>query len=111
MNLREVREAASQHLWHHDPSVVVMAEHIFATIDPEPESPITADWLREVWGFEKAEWSKIAYENGHGSMVKVNDDCWHYEDDNFEWPHDLHTRQQFCDLAKALGIPRKDGAK
>ena len=72
---------------------------------------ITADWLREAWGFEKAEWSKIAYENGHGSMVKVNDDCWHYEDDNFEWPHDLHTRQQFCDLAKALGIPRKDGAK
>ena len=82
-----------------------------APIPPSPELPITADWLREAWGFEKAEWSKIAYENGHGSMVKVNDDCWHYEDDNFEWPHDLHTRQQFCDLAKALGIPRKDGAK
>lgn len=73
----------------------------------EDSSPITADWLREVWGFEKAEWSKIAYENGHWSMVKVNDDCWHYEDDNFEWPHDLHTRQQFCDLARCLGIPRK----
>ena len=119
MNLREVREAADRlhNGWHsQSPKLLgdyeTVCDFVLATIDPSPDSsPITADWLREVWGFEKAEWSKIAYENGHWSMVKVNDDCWHYEDDNFEWPHDLHTRQQFCDLARCLGIPRKDGAK
>lgn len=110
MNLREVREAASQHLWHHDPSVVVMAEHILATIDPSPDEPITADWLREVWGFEKVDWSSRTYENGHAAMICWVD-YWNYEDDDLNWPHNLTTRQQFCDLARCLGITRKDGAK
>ena len=37
--------------------------------------------------------------------VKVND--WDCYGDDFELPNLLTTRQQFCDLARCLGIPRK----
>ena len=122
MNLREVREAAEyQKNWYGSAEGgeyifkkhLVMCNYILATIDPSPDEPITEQWLQEEWGFKKAEWSRrIVYENGHASMINVYDNCWNYEDDEFEWPRNLHTRQQFCDLARCLGIPRrKDGAK
>ena len=34
-----------------------------------------------------------------------------FQNVDLNWPHNLTTRQEFCDLARALGIPRKDGAK
>ena len=110
MNLREVREAAERIDASNVKDVDIVCQHIFATIDPEPESPITADWLREVWGFEKVDWSSRTYENGHATMICWGD-YWNYEDDYLNWPHNLTTRQEFCDLARCLGIPRKDGAK
>lgn len=51
-NLDEVRKAAADHLWHHDPSVVAMSQHILATIPANPTAPIDAEWLRECWGVE-----------------------------------------------------------
>ena len=73
MNLREVREAAEyvQGIiagWEHHPDLasepreiidgwrsklLMQSTHILATIDPSPDEPITADWLREVWGAEE----------------------------------------------------------
>ena len=137
MNLREVREAAEyvQGIiagWEHHPDLasepreiidgwrsklLMQSTHILATIDPSPDELITADWLRDVWGWDS-----------HGTMSM------HYDHDQytaFAWrqedglsfvakSHQMRcyttgfpvvTRQQFCDLARALGIPRKDGAK
>ena len=117
MNLREVREAADRlrNGWHSQSSKLLgdyetVCDFVLATIDPSPDAAITAGWLMENWWFKKSEWSRNTYENGHAAMICWGD-YWNYEDDNFEWPHNLTTRQQFCDLAKALGIPRKDGAK
>lgn len=117
MNLREVREAAARlhNGWHsQSPKLLgdyeTVCDFVLATIDPSPDEPITADWLREVWGFEKVDWSSRTYENGHAAMICWVD-YWNYEDDDLNWPHNLTTRQQFCDLARCLGIPRKDGAK
>lgn len=115
MNLREVREAADRlhNGWHsHSPKLLgdyeTVCDFVLATIDPSPDAEITADWLREVWGFEKVDWSSRTYENGHAAMICWGD-YWNYEDDDLNWPHNLTTRQQFCDLARCLGIPRKDG--
>lgn len=138
MNLREVRESAKyvQGIitgWEHHSSLapelceiadawrnklLMQSTHILATIDPEPEAAITAEWLRDEWGWDS-----------HGTMSM------HYDHDEytaFSWREDdgvaivakahqlrcyttgfpINTRQQFTDLARCLGIPRrKDGAK
>jgi len=117
MNLREVREAAELHREGIKADINVVVDFALATIDPSPDELITADWLRDVWGWDS-----------HGTMSM------HYDHDQytaFAWrqedglsfvakSHQMRcyttgfpvvTRQQFCDLARALGIPRKDGAK
>ena len=113
MNLREVREAAERLLGHYDVTVhddAKVAKYAIATIDPSPDAAITAGWLMENWWFKKSEWSRNTYENGHATMICWGG-YWNYEDDYLNWPHNLTTRQEFCDLARCLGIPRKDGAK
>lgn len=137
MNLREVREAAEyvQGIiagWEHHPSLapelceivdawrsklLMQSTHILSTIDPSPGEPITEQWLHEEWGFEGVMDNDkfYLYHDYSHYLIILKDgigvfyfDC----DDGDLWPHDLHTRQQFCDLARCLGIPRrKDGAK
>jgi hypothetical protein len=60
MNLREVREAAARlhNGWHsQSPKLLgdyeTVCDFVLATIDPEPEAGITAEWLREEWGFKE----------------------------------------------------------
>lgn len=69
----------------------------------EDSSPITAEWLREVWG---ADLSLYRIGNINGSFYIDSDG-------SLVWKHvgnetaRLTTRQQFCDLARCLGIPRR----
>ena len=51
MNLREVREAAELHREGIKADIDVVVDYALATIDPSPDEPITADWLREAWGW------------------------------------------------------------
>lgn len=142
MNLREVRQAAEyvQSIiagWEHHPSLapelnemvdewrsklLMQSTHILATIDPSPDEPITSEWLREEWGagmpslldYEEHATSSInqtvVFDNQHGVFVNSGE-YWEYSVCQRSVVL-LSTRQQFCDLARALGIPRrKDGAK
>lgn len=88
-----------------------IATHILATIDHEPELPITADWLREVWGGKDTDdpndypvrQIEFYTHNGSFKMWQYGDEYWLLNEmDKFPF----HTRQQFCDLARALGIQR-----
>ena len=117
MNLREVREAAERIDASNVKDVDIVCQHIFATIDPEPESPITADWLREVWG-----WSSYGTMSMHYDRDEYTAFSWRQEDGLsfvakshqmrcYTTGFPVATRQQFCDLARCLGIPRKDGVK
>jgi len=131
MSLREVREAAirikklgrlipdsSEAIGYSQTrDIHTVVDYALATIDPSPDELITADWLRDVWGWDS-----------HGTMSM------HYDHDQytaFSWRQEdglsfvakshqmrcyttgfpVATRQQFCDLARCLGIPRKDGVK
>ncbi len=124
MSLREVREAAERlhNGWHsHSPKLLgdyeTVCDFVLATIDPSPDSAITADWLREVWG-----WSSYGTMSMHYDHDEYTAFSWRQEDglSFVAKSHQMRcyttgfpvvTRQQFCDLARALGIPRKDGAK
>ena len=129
MNLREVREAAEyvQGIiagWEHHPDLasepreiidgwrsklLMQSTHILAIIDPSPDEPITADWLREVWGAEELNdgvvQARILFSSHppYIGSVELGRDailiC--------ETPTAITTRQQFCDLARCLGISRK----
>ena len=110
MNLREVREAAELHREGIKADINVVVDFALATIDPSPDDPITADWLREDWGLNEycgnmvwGGFRMMPTANGNGRWLPA----W----GTSTFPHMLSTRQQFCDLARALGIPRKDGAK
>ena len=126
-NLDEVRKAAADvqqvtGTWQeseltHEPAIEVLqawknglqrlAAYALSTIPANPMAPITAEWLREVWGFTKAEWSRRdVLENGHAEMTPMKG-FWLYEDDNLAWPHSLTTRHQFTQLAAALGLQPK----
>lgn len=116
MNLREVRQAAERvtelkyRTVYQD--ATVMGHYILATIDPEPEAGITAEWLREEWGFKEYtvydSVTRLRIDIGEIAVwMHPHTDGWDFYGVDFEWPHVLTTRQQFCDLAKALGIPRK----
>ena len=119
MNLREVREAADRlrNGWHsQSPKLLgdyeTVCDFVLATIDPSPDEPITAEWLREVWGFEEysvyGSVTRLCVAVGE-IMVRMHPhtDGWDCYGDDFELPNLLTTRQQFCDLARCLGIPRK----
>ena len=117
MNLREVREAAELHREGIKADIDVVVDYALAIIDPSPDEPITADWLREVWGAEELNdgvvQARILFSSHppYIGSVELGRDailiC--------ETPTAITTRQQFCDLARCLGIsrkqPRKDGAK
>lgn len=129
MNLREVRKMAEDEkklYGYEDGLDLLMCDYILATIDPSPEAAITADWLREE--FPQTELFKY-YENTvaecHVIGMVDTDICLCFEPKNnrvylfdadssrmvMELLH-ITTRQQFTDLARCLGIPRrKDGAK
>ena len=113
MNLREVREAAERIDASNVKDVDIVCQHIFATIDPEPESPITADWLREVWG-----WSSYGTMSMHYDHDEYTAFSWRQEDGLsfvakshqmrcYTTGFPVATRQQFCDLARCLEIPRQ----
>ena len=137
MNLREVREAAEyvQGIiagWEHHPDLasepreiidgwrsklLMQSTHILATIDPSPDEPITADWLREVWGGRKPTPLEQYDHSSSSTEEQVSFDSHNGVFVNFGvfWEYAvcqhcvtiLTTRQQFCDLARCLGIPRK----
>ena len=120
MNLREVRQAATRlhNGWHsQSPKLLgdyeTVCDFVLATIDPEPDAAITSDWLREVWGLKEefnSEAADYVYYDEHGcEFAKFCQYGYVWVMEQPEWPHDLHTRQQFCDIARALGIQRKDG--
>lgn len=113
MNLREVRQAAKQHIWH--PSVVEMSNYILATIDPSPDGNVDSEWLKEEWGawrhmqpassfnltIGKGAIRLIYYFDFDPSKIKWSINT----DDNAMWlPLNIKNRQQFTQLALALGI-------
>ena len=123
MNLREVREwAAMGHDYVRSPVLQNVMQHILATIDTEPDAAITADWLVENYGLERTghspSWCTLTTPDIRYATEYVIAD---FKDDVLSrfvmggkgvmCNGIPTTRQQFCDLAKALGIPRKDGAK
>ena len=95
----------------------IVCQHIFATIDPSPDEPITADWLREVWGwhdngtmsmhYEHDEYTALSWNQNDGLSIVAKS----YQMRCYTTGFPMHNRQQFCDLARCLGITRKDGAK
>jgi hypothetical protein len=128
MNLREVREAAARlhNGWHsQSPKLLgdyeTVCDFVLATIDPEPDSAITADWLREVWGGRKPTPLEQYDHSSSSTEEQVSFDSHNGVFVNFGvfWEYAvcqhcvtiLTTRQQFCDLARCLGISRKDGVK
>lgn len=115
-NLLEVREAASRvnRGWHSrlisDSEIV--CDFVLSIIDPEPDLPITAEWLREEWGLYDTlskDDVRYCYRNQENAELIVDMRQWQdvWVMDVPVWPHDLHTRQQFCDLARCLEIPRQ----
>lgn len=73
----------------------------------EDSSPITAEWLREVWG---AVDGRMPGDLVIGPIVRginkeIGKPYWMVR--SWTITHDLTTRQQFCDLARCLGIPRR----
>ena len=125
MNLREVRAAANGFFTYGSTddlsesaysAAEYIVKYILATIDPEPDAPITADWLREVWGFENIPGEDddeyyLDHNYMHYSILLTESVGTFYFDceDGDAWPHDIHCRQQFADLARCLGLKRKDG--
>ena len=108
MNLREVRDSAERcNDWkfrdvYNDSQT--MAKHILATIDPEPDAITTVDWIQSKYAGQAFE-DEFAFSD-HFHRWK-NGELW--QGKYVRTP--AKTRQQFCDLAKALGLTRKDGAK
>lgn len=96
-------------------------ENILSTIDPSPDEPITAEWLREEWGFEH----QYSTETTTKMSVEITERYWidiyhrHGRTENYievigetefaKCNNKIRnpTRQQFSDLAKVLNIQRR----
>ena len=87
-----------------------MRNYILATIQPDAEQPVTAEWLREVWGFKYMEDDNEFYleHNYNEYSVVMNKDgiaTFYLGAVSCDaWPHDIHCRHQFTQLMTALGI-------
>ena len=118
MNLREVREAAERLLGHYDVTVhddAKVAKYAIVTIDPSPDDKVDSEWLKEEWGAWRhmqptssfnltigtGAIRLIYYFDFDPSKVKwsINTD-----DDAMWLPLNIKSRQQFTQLALALGI-------
>lgn len=132
-NLAEVRAAAEivrYWLSHPDADEPIMeeqeerghaaqdiADFILSHIPADAELPVTAEWLREEWGFENIPGEDddelyLDHDYMHYSAL-VNGECvtFYFDcDDGDAFPKDITTRHQFRLLAGALGItPKKEG--
>lgn len=127
MNLQEVRKAAEQitieglDAWYQE--AIDVAAYALASIPPNPDAPVTADWLREVWGTEEEFYDGQMY---YWLTVGIGDCCLNVEfsDDGCirvylydagaeriatELPH-ITSKHQFTQLAAALGLKPKEKA-
>ena len=110
-NLLEVREAASRvhRGWHSQllSDCESVCSWVLATIDPEPDAEITTEWLREEWGAIEREDSDcilIGDINGNYTIMLKHRGRLVMQD---AYMRSITTRQQFCDLARCLGIPKQ----
>lgn len=91
-----------------DDAGMLLALHILATIPERPGDEITAEWLRECWGFEDnchEDYIEQAWElrtkYGRIAVWNFNGEDWRLRDmDSFP----LTTRHQVAQLMAALGI-------
>ena len=85
----------------------IIADYILETIDPEPEAAITTEWLKEEWGAIEREGSDcilIGDINGNYTVMLKHRGGLVMQD---AYMRSITTRQQFCDLARCLGIPKQ----
>lgn len=88
--------------------VELVRDYVFATVPADGHLPITAEWLRECWGF----YSPIDGAWRHGNLTGTF--C--FEDDGLSWWHvgnrtaNITTRHQFAQIMAALGIEPKPPA-
>ena len=115
MNLREVREAAELHREGIKADIDVVVDYAIATIDQSPDDKVDSKWLKEEWGAWRhmqptssfnltigtGAIRLIYYFDFDPSKVKwsINTD-----DDAMWLPLNIKSRQQFTQLALALGI-------
>lgn len=141
--LEQVREAAVLlHDWHgwdkplkypdahpwdddfsdRDSQCVAIAKHVLDSIPPDPQTPVTAEWLRECWGFRGSDndglVSPVCHSIGGGPMVELYYDPYGGCDswsmglggEEIELPDRFQTRFQAAQFFTALGIePKGEG--
>lgn len=115
--IKKVREAARRlrngiRFHPEDKKDIGLCTDLVSTVIPTDfDQPVTEEWLVETYGFVRDD-AEGCWETMHNAiryeMEMVGTSQWllSWDDVNY-WPIDITTRYQFCQLAVALGIPKK----
>ena len=86
------------------------AKYVFATIPADATAPITAEWLREAWGFSGNDIVVGLWKESY--WMDELADGWRLSLNDYRFTPRFTTRHQFTQLAACLGIqPQPPKAK
>lgn len=115
-NLAEVRAAAERMVNCYYSSTVhddiKVAKYVLETIPADAESPVTADWLREEWGWDSHGTASMHYDRDEFTALCWSDDGLSFVAKTYKMRcytkgFPITTRHQFRQLAGILGIQPK----